>query len=134
MLPVLVSAIADLATSVIKSFLPETPQDKLEAIRLSIAAQAQANELLKDQLQVNANEAQSENLFIAGWRPFVGWVCGCSFAWQFLLQPIVTYLFTIFGHHIPPLPVFDYASLNTLLMGMLGIAGLRSYDKYKRNK
>tara|TARA_R110000796_G_scaffold13888_1_gene44769 strand:- start:17 stop:397 length:381 start_codon:yes stop_codon:yes gene_type:complete len=80
------------------------------------------------QIEVNKAEASSSSLFKGGWRPFVGWTCGVALLYHFLLQPII-----IFGLSAASidfiLPEFDMGSLMTILMGMLGLGGLRTYEK-----
>jgi len=87
------------------------------------------------QLAVNAVEAQHENIFVSGWRPFIGWVCGFAFAYNFILQPIFVFaiwtLTTFYGLDFPiaSLPDLDMATLLTVLGGILGLGGLRTYEK-----
>jgi hypothetical protein len=82
------------------------------------------------QMEVNKAEAESASVFKGGWRPFVGWVCGAAFAMHFLLFPIVNYTLVISG--IPPVVIpFDMQTLMSVLMGMLGMGGLRTYEKMK---
>ena len=93
----------------------------LQQLQLDLqAAQMQAD--------INKQEAASPSLFIAGWRPFVGWVCGAVFAYHFILQPILTYIMAACGHSFP-LPAFDMQQLSAVLMGMLGLGGLRTIEK-----
>lgn len=77
---------------------------------------------------INQKEAESSNLFVSGWRPCIGWVCGLSFAWQFFLQPIVVFILAIFGIHLV-LPIFDAGTFMPVLLGMLGLGSLRSYER-----
>ena len=110
--------------------MPNTTQEKIDLIRLEIERQAQENKLLEAQIEVNKVEAASDNWFVSGWRPAVGWICVLSFAWQFLALPILLFINVQFGHIIPT-PSFDMATMATVLMGMLGIGGLRTYEKVK---
>lgn len=80
------------------------------------------------QADIDKQEAGSNALFIAGWRPFIGWVCGAAFAYHFIMQPLITYIMAAFGHTFP-LPTFDMQELSTVLMGMLGLGGLRTIEK-----
>lgn len=86
--------------------------------------------LASDQAQdaVNAEEAKSTNLFIAGWRPALGWICGAAFAWVFVLQPITVFVLKAVGHPVE-LPTLDLSQMSPVLMGMLGLSGLRTYEK-----
>jgi hypothetical protein len=88
------------------------------------AVQAQ----MQAQLQVNAAEAAHENLFIAGWRPGIGWVCGAALAWNFVVGPLLAFVLQAFGLAVP-LPVLDASTLMPVLLGMLGLGGLRTYEK-----
>jgi len=87
------------------------------------------------QIEVNKVEAASSSLFVAGWRPFIGWVCGAALAWQFVGHPIVTYFVNLYsiksGVILPPLPQLDGDQLYPILMGMLGLGGMRTFEKLK---
>lgn len=80
------------------------------------------------QAEVNKEEARSGSLFVAGWRPAIGWVGAIALFYQFVLYPILLW---IPGIKEPPEPL-DYTMLYTLITGMLGIAGMRSFDKLKK--
>ena len=83
------------------------------------------------QLEVNKAEAASGSIFKGGWRPFIGWVCGVAFAYHFILQPILIFILATFSVSLPNLPEFDMSTLLPILGGMLGIGGLRTYEKQK---
>ncbi len=85
--------------------------------------------LVQGQLAINQKEAEHGSIFVAGWRPFIGWVCGFGVAWQFVLSPIGTWIVVISGVDIPPIPILDTGPLMTLMLGMLGLGGLRTYEK-----
>ena len=68
---------------------------------------------------------------MGGWRPFVGWNCGIAFAYHFVFQPLLIFIFAYIGLETPDLPQFDVGTLLPVLGGMLGIGGLRSYEKTK---
>ena len=82
------------------------------------------------QLEVNKSEAAHKSIFVAGWRPFVGWGCGVSLAYHFILAPILQFGFALSGME-QELPEFDFSQLSTVLMGMLGLGGLRTFEKMK---
>lgn len=98
-------------------------QQELEAFRLALSA---------DQMQadINKQEAASDELFIAGWRPFIGWVCGVAFAYHFVLQPLLAFILANAGYAVH-LPQFEMQELSTVLMGMLGLGGLRTIEKIR---
>ncbi|XDZ66711.1 3TM-type holin [Alphaproteobacteria bacterium LSUCC0684] len=84
-----------------------------------------------DRLQTNVNliEARHRSLFIAGWRPFIGWICGLALAWHFLLSPIGEFLLAREGIDTSTWPRFDLSTLNTVLFGILGLGTLRTAEK-----
>ena len=82
------------------------------------------------QLEVNKVEAKHRSVFVAGWRPFTGWVCSSALAYHFILEPLLIFILSIYNIQLT-LPTFDMSSLLTVLMGMLGLGGLRTYEKSK---
>lgn len=95
-----------------------------------LAVLAAETELAKGQQSINLEEAKSASLFVSGWRPAVGWCCAAAFFYHFLLQPFLAFGFAAAGHKID-LPAFDMDALFTVLMGMLGLGTMRSFDKLK---
>ena len=81
------------------------------------------------QASINRIEASSRSMLVAGWRPFIGWVCGITLAWHFLIQPIL--LFGLEAAGMDPLEwrQFDLTMLNTILFSMLGLGTLRTAGK-----
>ena len=107
--------------------------DKIDDFTLDKEEKAQLiQEINKAQIEVNKVEANSNSLFVSGWRPFVGWTCGIALCYHFVLQPFLTFVLYSFGQQIT-LPTFDMGTLTTILMGMLGLGGLRSYEKVKKS-
>ena len=94
-------------------------------------AERHAQELAKGQLEINKAEATHKSIFVAGWRPFIGWTCGIALCWHFVIAPFTMFICAYLMVAIPELPTFDMGSLMTVLMGMLGLGGLRSFEKYK---
>jgi len=85
-----------------------------------------------DQIAVNKEEAKHKSIFVAGWRPFVGWVCGVALMWHFILYDLLTWVTVVFFPDVPPLPQLSGTeTLITVLMGMLGLGGLRTLEKIK---
>ena len=82
------------------------------------------------QLEVNKAEAAHKSIFVAGWRPFVGWVCGVALSYHFILAPLLQFGFAVGGID-QALPEVDFSQLSTVLMGMLGLGGLRTFEKMK---
>ena len=109
-------------------------EGKLELMRMAQAgelAQLDAEvKLINGQIDVNKVEAASQSLFVAGWRPAIGWVCGAAFAFKFILGPAAVVVMAMAGHPIA-LPEFDFTEMSTILMGMLGLGALRTVEKVK---
>jgi hypothetical protein len=118
-------------TGLLDKFIEDKDQKAQLAHDLSTMAERHAQELAVAQIEVNKAEAASGSLFKGGWRPFIGWVCGGAFAYHFVLQPVIVFVVLATGVELPPLPEFDMASLMTVMMGMLGLGGLRTYEKQK---
>jgi hypothetical protein len=95
-----------------------------------LAQLAAETELAKGQIEVNQAEAGSSSLFVAGWRPWIGWVCGVAFAYHFVVQPILAFILAATGHPVT-LPTFNMDALYTVLLGMLGLGSMRTFEKYK---
>tara|TARA_R110002020_G_scaffold147663_5_gene323188 strand:+ start:250 stop:621 length:372 start_codon:yes stop_codon:yes gene_type:complete len=89
-------------------------------------------EINKAQLEVNKVEAGHTSMFVAGWRPFVGWTCGIALCYHFVLQPFLIFVLYSSGYQVD-LPVFDMTTLTTILLGMLGLGGMRSFEKVKKS-
>jgi hypothetical protein len=87
------------------------------------------------QMEVNKTEASNQNVFVAGWRPAIGWVGAAAMAYQFLLYPLLVWFWTwmqaeqIVPQEVKPPPMLDTEALWVILSGMLGIAGMRSFEK-----
>lgn len=82
------------------------------------------------QSDINKVEASSSSLFVSGWRPLIGWICGIAFGFQFILRPVIQWGFIMTGHPLPALPGID-ETLTQLTYGMLGMGALRTYEKAK---
>ncbi|MCO7226198.1 holin family protein [Pleionea sp. CnH1-48] len=110
--------------------------------RLKIELQTKQIEtgLLQSQHEINKAEAQHSSVFVAGWRPFIGWVGGAALAYQFLLYPLLIWLWYFMqaqgwiSQSLAPPPPLDAEILWVVVSGMLGIAGMRSYDKLKKTQ
>lgn len=82
------------------------------------------------QIDVNKAEAATGSLFIAGWRPFIGWVCGAALVVQYIARPLLPWFAEVAGFTVPAIPSLD-DSIMELMMGMLGLAGVRTFEKVK---
>jgi len=118
-------------TGLLDKFIPDAAEKARLAHEIATMAEKQAHELALAQIEVNKAEAASTSVFKGGWRPFIGWVCGTAFAYHFVLQPLLVFIIAVYGLQVPDLPDFDMASLMTVLGGMLGLGGLRTFEKAK---
>ncbi len=127
----MLTALIGPVTSLLDKFIEDKDQKAKLAHELSTMAEKHAQELAKGQLEINKAEAGHKSIFVAGWRQFIGWTCGVALAWHFVIAPFIMFFSAYFGLDMPALPDFDMGSLLTVLMGMLGLGGLRTFEKYK---
>lgn len=118
-------------TGLLDKFIPDADERNRLAHEIATMSERHAHELAKGQIEINKAEATHKSMFVAGWRPFVGWSCGVALAWHFIGQPIAVFVISYTGVEAPPLPAFDMDSLLTVLLGMLGLGGLRTFEKTK---
>jgi len=118
------SAGLDLANSVINKIWP----DKTESEKAQLAA---AVVIVNGQLDINKIEAASPSVFVAGWRPFIGWVCGVACAWNWVGLAMAKFVALTFFNHAIDLHAADISEMMPVLMGMLGLGGLRTFEKVK---
>ena len=135
--PLLIAPILEIGKALLDKFFPD-PQARaaaeLELLKMqqSGALQEMATDLQLRlaQLDVNKAEATHTSLFVAGWRPAVGWVCVAGLGWQFVGYPVAAWAFASFWPAVqPPVIVSEY--LMELVLGMLGLAGLRSFERVR---
>lgn len=130
---VLIPAVTQVLDKIIPD--PQAAADaKLKALELAqkgeLAVLDADLRLALGQLEVNKAEATTD-MFRGGWRPAVGWVCVVGLAYQFILQPVLPWLVALFGAQAPPLPAIDNETLMVLLTGMLGLGGLRTFERVR---
>jgi len=118
-------------TGLLDKFVEDKDQKARLAHEIATMSERHAQDLAIAQIEVNKAEAASGSIFKGGWRPAIGWVCASAFAYHFVLQPVIVFIVLSAGVDLPPLPEFDMASLMTVMMGMLGLGGLRTYEKQK---
>ena len=74
-------------------------------------------------------EAAHASIFVAGWRPFIGWICGLALGWHFILHPMVVWYMSLFRPTLELPPPLDLSQLYPVVLGMLGLGAFRSYEK-----
>lgn len=130
------TAILETGNNIIDKIWPDA--DEADRRKLELAKIAQTKDLAKlqahvqsltGQLQINKQEAAHKSIFVAGWRPFVGWVCGVALAYNFILQPLFNWALFAFGADISNAPELDITDLIAVLGGMLGFGYYRTREK-----
>ena len=119
------------ATQILDKFVEDKDQKAKLAHELATMADKLAHEQNLAQMAINKEEAASGSLFKGGWRPCVGWTCAIAFAYHFIVKDLIIFGASFAGADLPELPEFEMGTLLTVLGGMLGIGGLRSYEKTK---
>jgi len=88
-------------------------------------------QLALGQMEINKEEARSPSLFKGGWRPATGWLCVAGFAYMTLVRPLFPWVLTVAGIDVPPLPPVDTGEILAILGGMLGLGGMRSFERVR---
>ena len=133
----LTGGLFDFASKIVDKIFPD-PQAKaaaqIELMKLQVSGElarlAADTDIAKAQMAINQAEATNTNVFVSGWRPFIGWICGVGLGTQFILNPFVTYISLLAGNTIV-FPSLDLGLLTMLVSGMLGLGSLRTYEKVK---
>ena len=126
MIELLVQPIA----SLLDKFIPDADERNRLAHEISTMAERHAHELAKAQIEVNKEEAKSSSMFVSGWRPAVGWVCVTGMAFNFVVVPLGNFTCSLYGVDIF-IPSLDLGEMMPVLMGMLGLGAMRSFEKAK---
>jgi hypothetical protein len=132
MLQDLISPVSEL----LGKFIPDATERQKLAHEIATIAQKNAHENAMAQIDVNKTEAQHSSVFVAGWRPFIAWCCGIGLCYNFILYPLLLWVVALYQLNITPPPLFS-DNLMELVMGILGLGAMRTYEKFKgveRNK
>ena len=134
------SAAFEMGTAAIKRIWPDPTEQAREITKLAALKQkgdlAQLNahvQLMLAQIKVNEESAKTPSLFVSGARPFIIWVGGFSMAWSGLFHPLLVWVWAFAEMTGTPPPMIESAVLGSVVTGLLGVAGMRSYDKTKGN-
>jgi hypothetical protein len=117
-------------TGLLDKFIEDKDKKNAIAFELSTMAERHAQELAKAQLEVNKAEAAHKSLFVAGWRPAVGWVCVAGMAGNFIVIPLANFALALSGTAIT-IPLVALSEMMPVLMGMLGLGAMRTAEKVK---
>lgn len=115
-------------TSLLDKFVEDKDQKAKLAHEVATMAQRHAQELAKGQLEVNKAEAQHKSLFVSGWRPAVGWCCVFGMMGNFMVIPFTNFVLALLKIDVT-VPLIDTATMMPVLMGMLGLGAMRTYEK-----
>ncbi len=124
-----VSNVAALANTAIARIWPDATE--IQKRKLDSLVQGLQNDFLLQfgQIDTNKLEAASANTFVSGWRPFVGWVCGAALAYAAILEPVARFIATVAFGYAGIFPVIDTEITLQILLGLLGLAGMRTFEK-----
>jgi len=110
-------------TGLLDKFIEDKDQRNALAHEIATMSERHAQEISKGQLEVNKVEAAHKSLFVSGWRPAIGWICGFALMYSTILAPILGIWFVV--------PAVDSSLLTSVLMGMLGLGAMRTVEKTK---
>jgi len=130
MLGTLLSPLLKPALDKVLSLIPDSNARKEAEEQLQREIIIAANQVNLGQLEVNKQEAAHKSIFVAGWRPAIGWVCAFSIGWAFVAQPIATWAIPLWSPGAT-VPQIDTGYLMELVMAMLGMGGLRTFEKIR---
>ena len=126
-----IAAGSNLISTIVNKFAPDVTTVEHDKMTQALTEMQNQYSLLLAQVDVNKTEAISTNLFVSGWRPFVGWVCGISLAYVSIIEPFIRFIATVFFKYIGVFPVINTEITLQVLIGILGLGAYRSYDKVK---
>lgn len=118
-----IGAVADLAKTAIDKIWPDKSDQEKQQLAAAVL-------IVQGQLGINQTEAASPSVFVAGWRPFIGWVCGMACAWNWIGLPVASAVTLYLGNKLDLRPA-DISEMWPVLLGMLGLGGLRTVEKVK---
>ena len=117
-------------TSLVGKFIKDKDQQARLSHDLATLASRHAQELAKGQIAANAEQAKHPSIFVAGARPAIMWICALGLGWSFFLQPLLHWILLITGSDYP-MPDINTEGLISLTMALLGLSGMRSWEKSK---
>jgi hypothetical protein len=118
-----ITAGLDLANSIVGKIWPDKSAQEQQQLAAALA-------LIQGQMEINKTEAANPSVFVSGWRPFIGWVCGAGCAWNWIGLPVAKFALALAGHPISMSPA-DLSEMMPLLFGLLGLGTLRTFEKTK---
>jgi len=128
-----ITAVTNVVGQVIDRVWPDPAQ--AAAAKLQLLQLQQTGELtaITGQMDINKVEAGNESIFVSGGRPFIIWVCGAAFAWNWVGLPFAKFAMTVIGHPVV-MQAADMSEMMPVLMGLLGLGGMRTWEKIQTQK
>ena len=124
----LVATLVGPVTGLLDKFIEDKDQKAMLAHKIATMSEEHHQDLMKAQIEVNKVEASNSNLFVSGWRPFIGWTCGLGMFGNFITIPFSNFVLALVGMDIV-IPLVPLETMMPVLMGMLGLGAMRSYEK-----
>lgn len=130
MIPAVITALIPALGTLVDRLIPDRAAAERAKADMEAALIKASNEAALAQVEVNKIEAGHGSVFVAGWRPFIGWVCGAALAWAFIVGPVLSWSLAVLGirESLPPIMTDN---LFELVLAMLGLGGLRTFEKMR---
>ena len=127
----LVATLVGPVTGLLDKFIEAKDQKAMLAHKIATMSEEHHQDLMKAQIEVNKVEASNSNLFVSGWRPFIGWTCGLGMFGNFITIPFANFVLALLEINIV-IPLVPLETMMPVLMGMLGLGAMRSYEKTRK--
>ena len=127
----LVATLVGPVTGLLDKFIEDKDQKAMLAHKIATMSEEHHQDLMKAQIEVNKVEASNSNLFVSGWRPFIGWTCGLGMFGNFITIPFANFVLALLEISIV-IPLVQLETMMPVLMGMLGLGAMRSYEKTRK--
>lgn len=124
----MIDALIGPVMGLLDKIIPDPTEKARLAHEIATLAERQAHEIAKSQIEVNRTEAASSSMFVAGWRPAVGWICAFGLGFNFICVPLGNFVLAVNGSAIA-IPALDVSEMMPVLMGMLGLGAFRTFEK-----
>ena len=124
-----ITLLLSVGNKLIDHFFPDANQAAAAKLELLKMQQNGDLQVMASQMEINKIEAQNPSLFVSGWRPFIGWVCGISLTYAAIIEPVSRFIAKVIFNYFGEFPVIDTTLTLQILLGLLGLAGMRSWEK-----
>lgn len=124
-----ITLLLGVGNKLIDHFFPDANQAAAAKLKLLEMERNGDLQVMASQMEINKIEAQNPSLFVSGWRPFIGWVCGVSLTYAAIIEPVSRFIAKVIFNYFGEFPVIDTTLTLQILLGLLGLAGMRSWEK-----